>query len=162
MDTSTLEERNRKIMQDKRTVPFNKERFRNLIRATEEANPENFSMLTYGWGENDDDHACGSPACVLGNYAARGDLHGVFTLEPLYQGAYPMVRLSPSLVGDEYRRSALSYTDAVICDHFGITMRESEELFAEDGCDGAGISRDAAVAYLRAFYKRITGEDVPA
>jgi hypothetical protein len=157
----TIDERNKQIMQDTRATPFNKERFINLIRATEGANPEDFSMLTYGWGDNDDGHTCGSPACVLGNYAARQDLHRVFVLESLYLGAYPMIRLNPTLGDATGRRPALSYTDAVICDHFGITMRESDELFAEEGCGGAGNDKNKAVAYLRSFYKRITGEYAP-
>src|SRR5688572_21144506 len=53
---------------------MNEENFLKLIQAVEEADPREFHMHRFV-------NACGTPACVLGNYAAREDLQSAFRIK---------------------------------------------------------------------------------
>lgn len=137
MDTSTLDQRNKQIMNRRRGI-FNVANFKNLIRAVESAHPDDFTMETYA---ND----CGTPACVLGHYASRGDLQSEFRLTSPRINMMKMVR--------NHAGHALSYVSEEVLTHFGLTPDEADALFSEGGCGQAGDDRDAALQYLRLFLK---------
>lgn len=115
-------------------------RFRNLIRATRDASSEHFDMNRYAH------NGCGSPACVLGNYAARRDLQRTINLD--LSGPIEWIKIR-----DNTGR-VIWYDSPTILDHFGITFREFIDLFASNGCDSAGKNQDRAVAYLESFLER--------
>lgn len=132
---------------------MNFERLEKLITALEGADPADFDMDTYG-------HRCGTPACVLGHFAARTDLQDIFLLvratsewhdgRPLVQTTYGW---SCDIDGTE------------VCGYFGISQQQAFELFGpykyefdEDGearvsaggCGGAKTPLQA-IAFLRKF-----------
>ena len=111
---------------------INVERFKNLIRATAEADPKHFNMAFFG--------QCGTPACVLGNYAAREDLQDAFCFEDN----------TVKLCGSGVR---ISYANIAVRDHFGITAEETQRLFASWGCSLAETPAEA-VGYLQRFLSR--------
>jgi hypothetical protein len=100
-----------------------KARFKNLIKATKEADRDHFSMTRYANG-------CGTPACVLGNYASRRDLQKSFTLHEFVEN--------------------IAFDDLRVLEHFGITESEARVLFSTQGCRGA-ITPEGAVAFLEEF-----------
>ncbi len=158
-----LAERNRIIMAETpSTTPFNKELFKALIKSTVEANPETFDMGEYAvrqflknedgyYDESRPNPFCGSPACILGNFAAREDLQSVMKLRP---------HNMPVLVLTE-TDSRVYFEDKEIRDLFGLTLEEANDLFSIDGCGEAKNDKERAVRYLRLFYKEKTGEDAP-
>lgn len=125
-------------------MKLNRKAFANLIRSTSEADPEDFNMREYG-------NPCGTPACVLGNYANRTDLQDAFSFEPAQNGEVV------STTGDY-----VAYGGKLVQKHFGITTYDAAEIFSgESGCAGAKTPAEA-VAFLEAFYaKRIAEEDAP-
>lgn len=125
-------------------MTLNRENFRKLIQSTREAHTATFNMETYA-------SECGTPACVLGNYANRTDLQSEYRLDGRN------IKDSEGLVTHFY--------DADVHDHFGITDDDAHDLFDVDGCGlkdrdtdedgdyiGDPITRNQAVAYLEAFY----------
>lgn len=118
---------------------MNKQNFENLIRANRECHlPDKFDMHTYG-------HPCGTPGCVLGQYAAREDLQSAFKLT----GA-----------GRLWSRDGLHSLwsgDELVAEHFGITWTQALELFGVDGC-GRAQTPEQAAAYIEKFVKENSGE----
>ena len=87
------------------------------------------------WG-----HACGTPACVLGHYAARRDLQDDLQL---YRGhLYPAFGQTRGDLGDTIRG------------HFGIVSEELTILFGSRGCGSAYNNRTRAIAYLKEFIEK--------
>lgn len=128
------------------------EQMRNAVRALREcARPETFTMTTYVHGEryqsNFDKRAdwCGSPGCVLGNYASRTDLQDL--LQITWRGAEPAVAFKSWPYED------FVFHDPRVLDHFGIDVKEADELFSAHGCGGARTPEQAAT-YLEDFAAR--------
>lgn len=107
---------------------------RNLYLAaciTREADADQFSMALY--------HSCGTPCCVIGNYAASS-LQKTFQL----QGSCEVGLASePNVRG--YGKAAE--------EHFSITAEESYELFSQSGC-GHARTPTAAADYIESFIRR--------
>lgn len=118
---------------------MNRQNFENLIRANRECpRPDKFDMHTYG-------HDCGTPGCVLGQYAAREDLQDAFVLTV------------NGRVLSRNRRIGLWSGDELVAEHFGITWMQALELFGVDGCGRAQTPSEAA-DYIEKFVKENTGE----
>lgn len=111
------------------------------------------NQTSYDMGDTPKFDWCGTPACVLGNYASRGDLQRLLTVKALPRRynrnelEHVMV-LRGKVVHDSY--DSASHKDAQVLDHFGITAAESEVLFGPDGCGGAKTPEEAA-AYIEKF-----------
>jgi hypothetical protein len=106
-------------------------RFDRLLAAAqaveETPNPEKFTMETWR-------HVCGTPGCVLGQYAARTDLQDyVHCDDPDYQGKLLFIE-----------------------DHFEISEEDWDELFGCEGCMNAATPEEAG-RYIRDFVARHGG-----
>lgn len=120
------------------------QRFGALCRATFERGGVNMSR--YGNG-------CGSPGCLLGNYADRSDLQDEFELSPCRpDDDHRLVRnkLSGCVVGCQF---------AAIQNHFGIDSRDAHDLFSSTGCSEAFTDLVLAVSYVRVFVAERFGTD---
>jgi hypothetical protein len=82
---------------------------------------------------------CNSPSCVIGHYEARFLQHRPLTT-PLYQ----------AIVDDVLSVNGIRYGIRLIANHFGLTERQSIELFGSRGCGNAD-SPDKAIAYIKRF-----------
>ncbi len=103
-----------------------KKRLLNVAKALREApEPSKFTMVRYF-------NYCGTPACALGHYVFRTDLQKTFAKNDFIRGGLS------------------SYTDDSVLTHFGISNRESEDLFGDDGCDMADTAIEAA-KYIENF-----------
>lgn len=118
-------------------------RFSNAIRALQESPaPHKFKMDTYGYPSNPESplpreqNECGTPACVLGQYAFRTDLQSAFQLK---DGDLSAADGQP-----------IHYTSPEIREHFGITYSEAWFLFYQGGCGGA-VTPAQAIKYMRDF-----------
>lgn len=115
-------------------------RFEVLIECTEQADKKAFDTNMYA-------HRCGSPACIIGNYAANQKVQKTFKLEKV-----------SDVVGGEHWTLCLKdgrfvdYYDQEVQDHFGIDRVEADEIFGTTGCDEATTPKQA-VKYLKRFYK---------
>ena len=89
----------------------------------------------YFYGDTNDDPACGTPGCALGNYAFRRDLQHTFKL------AGETVTLSN---GND------AFEDQSVHKHFNISQREFEELFGGAGC-GRAKTHEQAATYIEKF-----------
>lgn len=145
---------------------LNRENFRKLIESTLDADPKRFTMKVYS--------RCGSPACVLGNYAARSDLQSLLTLSLGRQdGGFSPLMLAQTLTpGGQYEPTA--YWSREVFEHFGISALDAEELFAapsdedEDsdpndyepgGCGDAKTPEEAVHFLTMWMVKRCAEED---
>jgi hypothetical protein len=107
---------------------MNKERLLNVAKALREApEPEKFTMTHMV-------HDCGTPACAMGHYAARGDLQDVFVIDRGMRQKFAYVTLSNG--GHNVWPSMMK--------HFDISRVECDELFEVDGCDRAETAIAAA------------------
>lgn len=117
-----------------------KKRLLNVARALRESKvPKDFSMACF---VND----CGTPACALGHYASRRDLQREFDLTDtgaVCNSDGLKVRVG-SLILD-WLGDALP--------HFGLSPRETSELFTGDGCGNAKTVKQAA-RYIERFVAR--------
>lgn len=136
-------------------MSINVKRFEKLIAVTEKAKPENFDMGRYGVKRAG---RCGTPACVLGHYAADRRAQKAFKLSVPYYYTNEATgeQVEPSncrldVVDSEGNMVGFD-SDAVI-EHFGITSKQGEELFGYAGCGSARTPKQA-VAYLRKFMAR--------
>lgn len=127
-----------------------KKRLLNVAKALRESKrPSGFTMGHYCWtgSEGPDEtgvrHPCGTPACALGHYAARGDLQKTFKLDPEYGD----VRLRG---GEE---DLVWYNDGPVRTHFGLSGGEAYELFGGYGCGDAETAKQAA-RYIERFVAR--------
>jgi len=138
----------------------NFDRLENLIVALRDAEPRNFCMDSYA--------SCGTPACVLGHYAARTDLQSDFKLALGAHGDLVLLNLQTGRPDD--------YWSLHCQEHFGLSWDETEELFVSaecSGCQGHGCDEclcsgepsslagcggaktpSEAIAYIRAFIDR--------
>jgi hypothetical protein len=124
---------------------MNRENFEKLLRATREAPADLFNMRMFVGAPT----ACGTPACLLGNYALREDLQNAFVADA--ETATNMGRIFDA--GSGLR---VWCNDPSVCDHFGITEEQADRLFAANGCNNAGTDHDKAIAYVEHFMT--TGE----
>lgn len=112
---------------------MNKPRLLNLIKALQESPaPERFTMDDYV-------HPCGTPACVLGHYAARSDLQDFLTAP---RDGWQEVQTTSG--------ERVPYWDQLVLQHFDIAYSQACELFSTYGC-GRAKTVDEAIAYLRRF-----------
>lgn len=112
-------------------------RFENLIRSTAEADPKTFDMERAM-------HPCGTPACVIGNYADRRDLQRTFRLPSTRSRSF-----CDLVVGG--RGTSACGPEVEV--HFGLDMWEAYGLFNPYGCGGAKTPRQA-VRHLKRFLAR--------
>lgn len=124
-------------------------RLLNAAKAVAEAEPENFAMACFG-------HACGTPACVLGHYAARRDLQKTFKFIPDPLCAQFAARRPRASDQGALRRNderMISFGDPAVQRHFGLSQSQCAELFSDVGCGGAETGKQAA-KYIRNFVRR--------
>lgn len=122
---------------------MNREHFEKLLQATREAPAETFNMSVFAGQPT----ACGTPACLLGNYALRTDLQSEFRAKTDdYMG-----HIVSTATGQRAHLDGLA-----VCEHFDITSEQADALFDADGCNDAGTDRDKAIAYVEHFMA--TGE----
>lgn len=101
---------------------MNKQRLLDVARALRETpHPEKFDMGKYA-------HPCGTPACALGNYAARSDLQDHFRIHMDAEYSAMWISTSDNKRADYFRGDVLEW--------FGITDEQAEELFSTYGCGG--------------------------
>jgi len=115
---------------------MNKARLEKLIVALEGVKPRDFNMTVYL-------HPCGSPACVLGYFASRGDL----------QRKFKLTKHSVSLRDTD---EPVDFYDEEVCGYFGITYTQAESLF---GCEGA--NEFATPAQMRRRIRKFIDKNVP-
>lgn len=140
-------------------------RLLNVARALRESPaPEKFtmSMLVHDFVEGKDPNGfCGTPACALGHYAARGDLQKLMKVQISFtkddysaEGGYTEAEIVYS--GDKknnYGQRLCGIDDDVVCEHFGIDEEDACELFEAGGCGGATTPK-AAAKYIERFVAR--------
>lgn len=97
-----------------------------------------------------EENFCGTPACALGHYGARGDLQRLMKVG-VRQGAINL------LYHANYNNRTVSYDDDTVQEHFGITEEQATDLFDGDGCGGARTPIEAA-KYIEKFVKQIYGQ----
>lgn len=132
---------------------MNRENFEKLLQANREAKPETFNMAVF-LGQPT---ACGTPACLLGNYALRTDMQSAFAAKPSAFAAKPAGEADAmGLVVSTKTGRAVWCDDLDVREHFDITSEEADRLFDADGCNSAGTDRDKALAYVEHFMA--TGE----
>lgn len=118
-------------------------RLLNVAKACRETKtPEAFSMdrLIYSTGMCG--QPCGTPACALGNYAARRDLQRTFRID-----------IEASVLGGQSAYVDGPYDDGEA--YFGLDPSKSEweELFGLRGCGEAKTAKQAA-RYIERFVAR--------
>lgn len=91
---------------------------------------------------------CGTPACALGHYAARPDLQRLLFVGGSKRN--PKLKLVASPKQDR------QFSDIKVCQHFGITEDQANELFDHDGCGGAETAIEAA-QYIERFVNQHYG-----
>lgn len=114
-------------------------RLQNLVHALREVqDPDTFTMFRIM-------HSCGTPACVLGQYAFRTDLQDEFNLR------------APK--PDDWQASGLvssgrdvTYDGPEVRKHFDLNRFEVEDLFGAAGCNDADTPSKAA-DYIENFIK---------
>jgi hypothetical protein len=127
---------------------MNKERLLNIAKALREApRPDKFTMS--------DVHACGTPACAFGHYAARRDLQQDFQLPTrCYENRdYPWIFCNTVLVGAWGATRPTAMWGREASNHFGIPHDQVNELFCSDGCGNAKTATQAA-QYIKRFVSR--------
>lgn len=116
---------------------MNKDRLLNVAKACRETlHPTEFSLITF--------HKCGTPGCVLGNYAYRQDLQDDFMLGN-ESGLYKR--------GEATIGNLLWHGSDVVCNHFNINRAQADELFGLTGCGRARTAEEAA-DYIEDFVLR--------
>jgi len=110
-----------------------------------------FSMHNWTWGLfGGEQISCNTPACLMGNYAARPDLQDTFFISDF--GNLELCSNPGRALYDFYDVTTALET------HFDLTDEEVGELFNGDGCDGARQDRGKAIAYVEAFIARKLSE----
>lgn len=104
-------------------------------------------------------HRCGTPGCVIGNYAARRDLQQTMQLAPIadggHYGGFAIGVWGATAVAREWKcyspiRGADAEQFQMLAGYFGITHEEANELFSSDGCDSA-VTGEQAAKYIEQF-----------
>lgn len=118
------------------TPEIYRQRLLNVAKALRESpKPEAFDMEWFTYGE-DQRFPCGTPMCALGHYGARSDLQDAFRVVNGYLQVADKQLSQDRLVAAER--------------HFGLTERQTEELFCYTGCGGA-TSVEEAATYIEGF-----------
>lgn len=127
-------------------------RLRGLQRALRESPiPKAFTMGTYVREQYDGgtgtdyssgmipEHWCGTPACVLGHYAARRDIQRAFTIEIDSIGDHVIM----------FKGKPFDFLSPGACKYFGLDTN-SDQLYAMFGATGCGYARTPAhaIAYI--------------
>lgn len=114
---------------------MNKELLLSVARACREADPEEFTMERYSNQHyKNGAFVCSTPACALGNLAARQDLQQRLALAPsgwLGLDGTPVDCDSPAM-----------------CELFDLEQAEMRELFGSFGCGGKGHYYDDSLDEL--------------
>ncbi len=103
-----------------------------------------FTMHRWGYGA-DKGETCGTPACLLGHYAARIDVQRRFSLRK---------------DGEVRTHGKGRYANSLIqraADHFGITFDDAHAMFGNSQAPGANQAKSPAGAaqYVERFIERI-------
>lgn len=115
-------------------------RLLNVAKAVRESpNPANFTLQREG---RLDDNGVLLPCCPWGHYAMRRDLQTEFELLP-----------SGFACSTRTGNSKIRYDDPLVQEHFGISQRETGELFGWNGCNNAKTPEEAA-QYFEKFILR--------
>ena len=124
-----------------------RKRLLNVAKACRETKyPNKFDMTAFA-------HPCGTPACALGNYAARRDLQRTFTLlRSCDSGTY---WLGVKDAGEPGGLRIAGFDDDAVEEHFGVNFKEARELFNAGGCNKARTGNEAA-EYIERFVERHT------
>lgn len=113
-------------------MKIKKRRLLNVAKACRESkHAADFTMERFG-------HVCGTPACALGNYAARRDLQDDFSLSKF------------GSLRERRHRHDIGINDEPVLKHFGITNDQSDQLFGQNGCGNAMTAIQAA-KYIERF-----------
>lgn len=109
-------------------------------------------------------HACGTPACAAGNWAAHNSKRWLFhsnapllrtpevvaALKLLEENPFPRVRSREVIAAEELLYTNRINTDEALKAEFRLNDEEQYLLFSSQGCDRAQ-SASAAAAYIRNF-----------
>jgi hypothetical protein len=124
---------------------MNRERLLNVARALRESpNPDAFTMDYYI-------APCGTPACAFGHYVSRPDLQTDFLVDGIG-------------IRDANTGRPIGHTSQVVRSHFGISLKQTVELFDDStdqgagGCGGAKTPLEAA-EYIEDFVRRHSAEE---
>lgn len=140
-------------------------RMLNVAKALRESPaPKQFSMysVVHDFVDGPDPKGfCGTPACAIGHYAARGDLQKLMKVEVEFikDEFHPKGGTTSARViytkdkTNDYGNDQIGIDDDLICEHFGITSSEACELFDGEGCGGATTPKGAA-GYIERFVAR--------
>jgi hypothetical protein len=110
---------------------MNKDKIRIVIKALKETpHADRFSMESWG-------HPCGTPACAIGNYAARTDLQDELKLIPNERGWQQLTSA----------RNGMAVALDDVSEMFDLSEVEADILFGPNGCGGANTT-EQAVAFL--------------
>lgn len=124
------------------------DRLNDLIRALR-AYRTTFTMECYVLKSGHPHYPCGSPACVLGHYATKFPRRGLY----LSRNGGLWAR------GRGVEDFPIVYDSTVVCDHFGITDVDANNLFSPWGCGGAKNRREA-IRYIKEFIRDNGGEAI--
>lgn len=131
---------------------LHQQRLLTVAQALREAPKKHFKMSEYA--KMEEGATCGTPACALGHFAARRDLQSFIRIETMQEWNEYEEDL-----GLRYTRNhggySLTYDDERICNYFGISNPEAEELFGAYGCNRATTPKKAA-KYIEQFVKRVS------
>lgn len=138
---------------------MNKDRLMLCVRALEETpNPERFTMRAYvhldphAYENTDLGHAvpeyeeswCGTPACVIGQLAARTDLQSFLRIDKTWN----CIRYTEPDVDGYYNQC--HWSDAEVMDWFDLDKDAMRDIFSERGCNNAKTAAEAA-AFIKSF-----------
>lgn len=117
------------------------------LACRESPSPDRFHM------GNDVHHKCGTPACAMGNYAARTDLQDFCSIREINVAGEPFFEM---WIGES--RAFCFWDSEENCSYFGITPTEGYALFYARGCGDAKTPNQAA-EYIERFVARKWGID---
>lgn len=99
-------------------------------------------------------HWCGTPACVLGNFAARRDLQRLFTIDlDAASDFYVACNGEPFYFHDAEKA----------CDYFGLDSNDDEldKLFGSNGCGNAQTPQEAIDFIEEVIARKKAGRSFP-
>lgn len=137
-------------------------RILNVARSLDEsADAKAFTMKCFIRGDHNDPYPnyaekknwCGTPACALGNYAARRDLQKVLTIKKTPYGSL-YLEFSEGKHKDE-----IDYENEAVHKYFGVDEDTMYLLFGPNGCNDAKKPATAS-KFLKTYVKKHTTKDV--
>lgn len=139
-------------------IELGNQRLLNAARALRESShPERFTMKRFVHSDESScrgENWCGSPACVLGHYAARSDIQDAFKVQTTKvktrDGEHDRHACIRVIENDSL---VVCPSDTDVCDHFAVARFYASELFDSDGCGNARSTIEAA-RYIEAFVAR--------